>query len=279
MKELHAGGDSELTEEFKSDAPKKDHKKRVLIVEDNADIRNYIRSILGSDYAIEEAENGAKGLELIALHEFDLIISDLMMPEMDGIEMCKKLKASIETDHIPIILLTAKSDIENRIEGLSIGADSYITKPFHPQHLIIRVTKLIGLREMLKERYSRKISLDDMHNPNEKTDSPDEQFLQKTISIILEKMIESEFNGDALASELSISRMGLHRKIKALTGQSTGEFIRNIRLKKARELLSIHGKNISEVCYDVGFNSPSYFTTCFVEVYKMTPSEYARVFC
>lgn len=276
MKELYGSGDSELTEEFKSDAPKKDHKKRVLIVEDNADIRNYIRSILGSDYAIEEAENGVTGLELIALHEFDLIISDLMMPEMDGIEMCKKLKASIETDHIPIILLTAKSDIENRIEGLSIGADSYITKPFHPQHLIIRVTKLIGLREMLKERYSRKISLDDMHKPNEKTDSPDEQFLQKTISIILEKMIESEFNGDALAYELSISRMGLHRKIKALTGQSTGEFIRNIRLKKARELLGIHGKNISEVCYDVGFNSPSYFTTCFAEVYKMTPSEYAR---
>lgn len=276
IQELYRGEFEELNEEHKLDKHIKEHKKKVLIVEDNADIRNYIRSILGPNYSIEEAENGIAGLELAALNEFDLIISDLMMPEMDGIEMCKRLKASIETDHIPIILLTAKSDIENRIEGLSIGADSYITKPFHPQHLTIRVTKLIELREKMKERYSRKISLVEMQKPAAKSDSPDELFLQKSISIILNKMIESEFNGDSLAYELSISRMGLHRKIKALTGQSTGEFIRNIRLKKACELLSIHGKNISEVCYDVGFNSPSYFTTCFAETYKMTPSEYAK---
>lgn len=255
---------------------KRDFRKRILIVEDNADIRSYIRSILGNQYSIEEAENGVIGLEVATLQDFDLIISDLMMPEMDGIEMCKQLKKSIETSHIPIILLTAKSDIENRIEGLSIGADSYITKPFHPKHLIIRVEKLIEVREMLKNRYSRKISLGEMRTQNEKTDSPDELFLQKAITIILNKMIETEFNGDALASELYISRMGLHRKIKALTGQSTGEFIRNIRLKKACELLNVHGKNISEVCYDVGFNSPSYFTTCFAEVYKMTPSEYVK---
>lgn len=255
---------------------KNESKKRILVVEDNADIRTYIRSILCSEYTIEEAENGAIGLEIVALHDFDLIISDLMMPEMDGLDMCKRLKSSIETSHIPIILLTAKSDIENRIEGLSIGADSYITKPFHPEHLVTRVTKLIELREMLKERYSRKISLVEMHNPEIKSDSPDELFLQKTISVILNKMSETEFNGDRLASELNISRMGLHRKIKALSGQSTGELIRNIRLKKACELLSIPGKNISEVCYDVGFNSPSYFTTCFTEVYKITPSEYGR---
>jgi signal transduction histidine kinase/ligand-binding sensor domain-containing protein/DNA-binding NarL/FixJ family response regulator len=255
---------------------KNEHKKRILVVEDNADIRSYIRSILGSEYIVEEAENGEVGLEINALHDFDLIISDLMMPEMDGMEMCRRLKSAIETSHIPIILLTAKSEIENRIEGLSIGADSYITKPFHPQHLTIRVKKLIELREMLKERYSRKISLGEMHKPDAESDSPDEQFLQKAITIILSKMLESEFNGDGLAHQLSISRMGLHRKIKALTGQSTGELIRNIRLKKACELLSIHGKNISEVCYDVGFNSPSYFTTCFTEVYKMTPTEYVR---
>ncbi|HEY3370082.1 MAG TPA: two-component regulator propeller domain-containing protein [Prolixibacteraceae bacterium] len=257
-------------------SPKNEHKKRILIVEDNADIRNYIRSILGSQFTLEEAENGAIGLEIVTLHDYDLIISDLMMPEMDGLEMCKRIKSSVETSHIPIILLTAKSDIENRIEGLSIGADSYITKPFHPEHLVTRVNKLIELREMLKERYSRKISLVEMHKPEIKSDSPDEIFLQKTISVILVKMSETEFNGDRLASELSISRMGLHRKVKALTGQSTGELIRNIRLKKACELLSIPGKNISEVCYDVGFNSPSYFTTCFVDTYEMTPSEYAR---
>jgi signal transduction histidine kinase/ligand-binding sensor domain-containing protein/CheY-like chemotaxis protein len=273
---IHLDNDGITYENHAIDNSKKDARKRILVVEDNADIRNYIRSILGVDYVIEEAENGVIGLEVASIQDFDLIISDLMMPEMDGIEMCKQLKKSIETSHIPIILLTAKSDIENRIEGLSTGADSYIIKPFHPQHLIIRVSKLIELRELLKERYSRKISLGEMHKPNEKPDSPDELFLQKTISIIIDKMIETEFNGDALAYKLNISRMGLHRKIKALTGQSTGEFIRNIRLKKACELLSIHGKNISEVCYDVGFNSPSYFTTCFTEVYKMSPREYVK---
>jgi signal transduction histidine kinase/ligand-binding sensor domain-containing protein/DNA-binding response OmpR family regulator len=254
----------------------RDNRKKILIVEDNADIRKYIRSILGADYVVEEAENGSMGLEMLAVHEFDLVISDLMMPEMDGIEMCRRMKASVETDHIPIILLTAKSAIESRIEGLSLGADSYITKPFHPQHLTVRVTKLIELRELLKERYSRKIILGEMHQPEQKAESPEEQFLQRAIGVIVERMVESEFNGDALALELGISRMGLHRKIKALTGQTTGEFIRNIRLKKACELLTTDGKNVSEVCYSVGFNSPSYFTTCFTEVYKMTPSEYAK---
>lgn len=255
---------------------KKDTRKRILIVEDNADIRNYIKNTLGSKYAIEEAENGKLGWELILLHEFDLVVSDLMMPEMDGIEMCKLMKSSVETDHIPIIMLTAKSDIENRIEGLSIGADSYITKPFHPKHLTVRVSKLIELRDLLKERYSRKIMLGEISSKPTHSDSPEEIFLQKAVSIVMEKMMESEFNGDSLASDLNISRMGLHRKIKALTGQTTGEFIRNLRLKKAHELLSSDGKNVSEVCYEVGFNSPSYFTTCFTDVYKMTPSEYIR---
>jgi len=254
----------------------KEHRKRILIVEDNQDIRSYIHSILDTDYIIDEAENGIVGLEMISLQDFDLIISDIMMPEMDGIAMCKQLKSSIETDHIPIVLLTAKSDIENKIEGLSIGADAYITKPFHPNHLIIRVAKLIETRELLRERFSRRLSLGEAQKGEPNQESIDVLFLQKTISIILNKMAETEFNGDTLAAELGISRMGLHRKIKALTDQSTGEFIRNIRLKKAYELLSIPGKNISEVCYDVGFNSPSYFTACFNELYKMTPSEYVR---
>jgi len=270
--------DLSVSETLKTDADKFNNrnKKRILIVEDNEDIRTYIHSILGQEYAIDEAENGAIAFEMIALNDYDLIISDLMMPEMDGIELCTRLKSSIETNHIPIIILTAKSDIENKIEGLKIGADSYITKPFHPEHLMIRVTKLIELRDLLKERYSRKISLGDLNKPDPASTSQDELFLQKMISVILDKLVETEFNGDSLAIELGISRMGLHRKIKALTGQSTGEFIRNIRLKKACEFLTIQDKNISEVCYDVGFNSPSYFTTCFTEAFKMTPREYVK---
>lgn len=257
---------------------KKDKRKKILIVEDSTDIRNYIKNTLGSDYTFEEAENGKIGWDLMNLHEFDLVISDIMMPVMDGIEMCNLMKTSVETDHIPIILLTAKSDIENRIEGLSIGADSYITKPFHPKHLKVRVTKLIELRELLKERYSRKIIFGEINSTQNENDSPEEIFLQKAISIVLEKMVDSEFTGNNLAAELNISRMGLHRKIKALTGQTTGEFIRNIRLKKAHDLLTIEGKNISEVCYEVGFSSPSYFSTCFNVLYKMSPSEYVRTY-
>jgi len=261
---------------FDSTSFQQKNKKRILLVEDNPEIRSYIIDTLGNDYQIEEAENGKIGLSLANEKEYNLIISDLMMPEMDGIEMCKLLKSSQETDYIPIIMLTAKSSIESRIEGLNVGADSYISKPFHPEHLTVRVSKLIEQRETLKERFSRKISLGNLDNLEHVSDSPDEMFLQKTISIILEKMNDSDFNGDALASELSISRMGLHRKIKAFTDQSTGEFIRNIRLKKACELLVIPGKNVSEVCYEVGFNTPSYFTTCFTETFKLTPSEYAR---
>lgn len=252
------------------------HKKRILLVEDNAEIRAYIIEILGTNYIIDEAENGLIGLKMANEKEYNLIISDLMMPEMDGIEMCKQLKSSIETDHIPIVMLTAKSSIENRIEGLNVGADSYISKPFHPEHLSVRVTKLMEQREMFKERFSKKILLENIQHPENKTESPDEHFLQKIVAVILERMAETDFNGDVLAAELYISRMGLHRKIKALTGQSTGEFIRNVRLKKACELLTVSGKNVSDVCYDVGFNSPSYFTTCFTEVYKMTPSEFVK---
>ncbi len=251
-------------------------KKRILVVEDNEDIRIYIRSILGEDYKIEEAENGLIALGMVNKFEYDLIISDVMMPELDGMELCKQLKGSIETSHIPIILLTAKSEIDSRIEGLDVGAESYITKPFHPRHLLVRVARLIELRELLKGRYSKKISLGDISETP--AVSPDELFMQKTIRVIVEKMIDSEFNGDLLAGEMGVSRMGLHRKIKAMTGQSTGEFIRNIRLKKAAELLKVQGRNVSEVCYDVGFSSPSYFTTCFAEVYKMTPSEYMKQF-
>ncbi len=252
------------------------YKKRILLVEDNAEIRKYIIEILGTHYIIDEAENGIEGLKKAIEKEYNLVISDLMMPEMDGIEMCKQLKSNIETDHIPIVMLTAKSSIENKIEGLNVGADSYISKPFHPEHLSVRVAKLIEQREMFKDRYSKKILLENIQNQENKTESPDEKFLQKIVAVILDRMSETDFNGDVLASELYISRMGLHRKIKALTGQSTGEFIRNVRLKKACELLIVSGKNVSDVCYDVGFNSPSYFTTCFTEVYKMTPSEYVK---
>ncbi len=249
---------------------------KILLVEDNQDIRSYIIDILREKYFVDQAENGVIGLKLVSENEYALIITDLMMPEMDGIEMCKQLKSSIETDHIPIIMLTAKDSIESRIEGINVGADSYISKPFHPEHLQVRVNKLIEQRELFKERFSKITTFGKLQKHLIVSKSLDDQFLKKAIELTINKMVDTDFNGDALANDLFISRMGLHRKIKALTGQSTGEFIRNIRLKKACELLVIPGKNISEVCYDVGFNSPSYFTSCFTESFKMTPSEYVK---
>jgi AraC-like DNA-binding protein len=173
-------------------------------------------------------------------------------------------------------MLTAKSSVESRIEGLKIGADSYISKPFHPEHLSTRVEKLTEQRELFKLRYSKKILIENNEEKPANQTSPDELFVQKAINFVLSRIDETDLNGDLLASELNISRMGLHRKIKALTNQSTGEFIRNIRLKKAHELLATTAKSVSEICYEVGFNSPSYFTTCFTEVYKITPSEFVK---
>lgn len=162
-----------------------DSKHRLLVVEDNEEIRAYIKSILEPQYIVEEAENGKVGVEMAKEKDFSLIISDLMMPELNGVELCKQIKDSLETSHIPVILLTAKSEVEDKIEGLSVGADSYITKPFHPKHLLVRVEKLIELRTKLKEHYSKKISFGEFYN--NKIRIPDEISLQKVIDIISDK--------------------------------------------------------------------------------------------
>lgn len=259
---------------------KKKQLNRILIVEDHPEIRKYIIETLGKSYIFDEADNGLEALRMTSEQSYDLIITDLMMPGMDGIELCKILKSNIETDHIPIVMLTAKSSMENRIEGLDVGADSYITKPFYPDHLRVRVTRLIDQRSLFRQRFSQNIIIQKKPNTqlSETNQTPDQLFIQKVVNVILDKLLVPDFNGDMLAKEIGISRMGLHRKIKALTDQSTGEFIRNIRLSKSCELLLIPGKNISEICYEVGFNSPSYFTTCFTELYKQTPTEYIKSF-
>ncbi len=194
-----------------------------------------------------------------------------MMPEMDGIEMCKHLKEDINTSHIPVILLTAKSSIENRIFGLENGADSYIPKPFNPQHLKVRVAKLIELRETLKQKFSKNLNFEVKEIV---ATSPDEQFLQKAIELITENLSNPDYNGDMLGKDIGMSRANLHRKLKALLNQSSSEFIRNIRLKHAAQLLVQKRLTVSEVCYEVGFSSPSYFTACFTGFFKMSPTEY-----
>lgn len=243
----------------------------LLIVEDNADLRQFIAAHL-SGFKIIEADNGLGGFKKALRFIPNLIVSDIMMPEMDGVELCRKLKADERTSHIPVILLTAKADAESKLEGLGTGADDYITKPFNAQEIQIRIMNLITQREKLKERFSRTVVL----KPQEiAITPPDEIFLEKVMSIIERHIDDSEFSTEVFQHEVAMSRMQLHRKLKALTGHSAGEFVRVQRLIRAGELLSKGAGNVSDVCYQTGFSSLSYFTKCFKKQFGHTPSEYS----
>jgi YesN/AraC family two-component response regulator len=245
----------------------------LLIVEDNAEIRKLIRQQFELDYNIKEAENGKKGIQIALEIVPDIIISDIMMPETDGIELTKQVKNDERTSHIPIILLTAKAGEENELIGLKNKADDYILKPFSPENLRVRVQNLIELRKKLRERYSQEVIL----RPKDIAISThDEVFLEKVQILLDEKLTESEFTSEYFSIEIGMSRMQLHRKLKALVGLSTTEFIRSQRLKMATHILLNSDINISEVAYEVGFNDPSYFTKCFKASYGISPGNYAK---
>ena len=244
----------------------------ILIVEDNRDIRNFISETLCSAYKIAEAGDGLEGYRLAIEIVPDLILSDLMMPKMDGIELCRRLKHEKKTDHIPIIMLTAKASGESRIEGLQTGADDYIVKPFEAAELLIRIKNLIDGRNKMRERFSREITL----QPSSiSITSMDAQLLTHVMKIVEDHMADSNFGVELFCKEAAMSRMQLHRKLKALTDQAPGDFIRIMRLKRAAELITNNAGNIADVAYLVGFNDPSYFTKCFQKQFGKTPSEFA----
>lgn len=245
----------------------------LLIVDDNSDIRAYIRSVFEKEYQIIEAVNGKDGLTQAFEHIPNLIISDLMMPEMDGFEFCKTIKSDNRTSHIPVIMLTAKATVESRIEGLELGADDYLAKPFYTDEIKARVANLIAQREVLKEKYSKTVLLDGHTVEKTKILSIDEIFLQKAYLVIEQNIDKSSFEVDDFCKFLAMSRTTMHRKLKALTNQSTTEFIRNYRLEKARELLKSKAGNVSEVAYQVGFESLPYFSKTFQERFGVLPSE------
>jgi len=245
----------------------------VLTVEDHADIRVHIREHLEDSFRIMEAEDGVMGLDKAVENIPDLIITDLMMPKMDGVEMCKKLKTDERTSHIPVIMLTAKASVEDRLEGLETGADAYVTKPFNIKELEVRVRKLIEQRKKLRERFSREITLE----PKDiAITSADEKFLQRAMAIIEDHMADFEFEVRNFQDEIGMSRMQLFRKLKALTDQTPSEFIRTLRLKRAAKLIEQKFGNVTEITYEVGFNNLSYFAKCFKELYGVTPSEYGK---
>ena len=252
--------------------PKEDPKGEVvLIVEDNLDLRNHMTSLLTDRFEVRLAIHGAEGLEIAKEIIPDIIITDLMMPEMDGIELSNALKQEEKTSHIPLVLLTAKADRDTKLEGLQTGADDFLTKPFDNEELVTRVDNLIVQRKKLQEKYAKKITL----SPSEiDITSPDEVFIQKALKVVDQNLSNSDFSVELFQQEMAMSRMQLHRKLKGLTNFSASEFIRDLRLQRASDLLSKNGINITEVAYGCGFNSISYFTQCFKEKFGVSPSKY-----
>ncbi len=222
---------------------------------------------------IAEAIDGEMGLNKAIDKIPDLIVSDVMMPKMDGYGLCKKVKADERTSHIPVILLTAKAAREDKLEGLETGADDFLSKPFDPDELLVRINNLITQREKLKEKYINWFK-PKLEKEKEKILSLDDKFLIKAQQVVEQNLSDPEFSVEFFAKEMAISRVQLHRKLKALTNQSGGEFIRILRLNKAADLLLQRTGNISETAWDVGFNDPNYFTTSFRKHFGISPSEY-----
>jgi signal transduction histidine kinase/DNA-binding response OmpR family regulator len=242
----------------------------VLIVEDNDDLRQFIYETIENDYKPIEAANGKEGYEKAVAEIPDLVISDVMMPVMDGFKMTEKLKKNILTSHIPVILLTAKAGQQHKVEGLETGADDYLTKPFDSKELVTRIHNLIRQRKLLRQKFAGEIKL----KPSEiAVTSADEKFLNNVMQAIEKNMSEEDFGVEELAREVAMSRSQLHRKLIALTNQAPSEVLRNTRLLRAKELLQKKFAKPSEVAFKVGFNSHTYFSKCFKEEFGISPGE------
>lgn len=244
----------------------------ILVVEDNEDLRKYLIELLQKYYTVLFAENGKRGLAVLKTQNIDLVISDVMMPEMDGFEFCQTIKSQIETSHIPVILLTALSSVENTATGLDKGADAYISKPFDEKVLFSQINNLIVQRQKLKENYAQRF----VDKQTIDVGSLDNYFLNKVNAIVEENLSNEKLTVDLLAQEMRISRSQLHRKLKQITNHSTSEYINIVKIRKATALLATKNYNIDEVAFKVGFNSPSYFAKCFKKIHSQSPKEYLK---
>ena len=243
-------------------------KPSVLVIDDNADIRSYVRGLLHTDYTVIAAADGSEGIRKAMKYVPDLIISDVMMPGIDGIECCRRLKSELQTCHIPVILLTACSLDEQRIQGYDGGADSYISKPFSSQLLLARVRNLIDSHRRLKQFFG-----DGQTLAKEDVCDMDKDFVEKFKALIEAKMGDSNLNVEDLGKDMGLSRVQLYRKIKSLTNYSPNELLRIARLKKAASLLASSDMTVAEIGYEVGFSSPSYFTKCYREQFGESPTD------
>ncbi len=255
------------------DIQEADNPLEILIVEDNHDLRSFIRNILQHDYKVIEAVDGVDGLEKAESAIPDLIVSDVMMPRMDGFDLCRNLKTNEKTNHIPVILLTAKAARENKLEGLETGADDYLVKPFDEEELQIRIKNLIAIREKLQKKYQGT----SWQKPKEvKVKSVQEKFIEELKKIVEKNMGNESFGVEVLGEALAMSRSQVHRKLKALVNLPATTFIRNYRLHRAADLLKQDAGNITEIAYQVGFNSQTYFSSSFQELFGCSPTEYKQ---
>jgi len=253
----------------------KQHAIQLLIVEDNPDVRTYLHENLKDQYQVMEAVDGEEGYRQAVKYLPDLVLSDVMMPKVSGVELCRKLKSDERTSHIPIVLLTAKADQESKLEGLKNGADAYITKPFDFDELKVQIRNLILQRRKLQHRFGREVNLQPV--PQVVT-SQDDQFLMKALKLAEDYLSDPDFTVESFAGQMGMSRSQLFRKLRALTDVTLSEFLKTIRLKRAAQLLQQNFGTVSQIAYEVGFTSPSYFSKSFHHFFHQSPKEYARQF-
>lgn len=251
----------------------------MLVVEDNLELRTFLRQLFSNEYVIYTAGNGMEGLSKASTISPDVIISDVMMPEMDGVDMVIALRKDISTSHIPIILLTAKTDIDSRLHGLEIGADDYITKPFSASYLKARIANLLQRRKDMQELFTSRL-LEEVKPEKQEVEehllmtTQDQIFLEKLKGLIDKNMDNSDLLIDDLVKEMAVSRTIFFKKLKALTGLGPNEFVKEMRIKRAAQLLGNRDYNITQISYAVGINGSRYFSKCFKAKYGVTPSEY-----
>lgn len=243
----------------------------VLVIDDNADIRNYVKTLLAEEYHVLDAPEAATGIRLAMKYVPDVIVSDVMMPGMDGVECCRRLKTELQTCHVPVILLTACSLDEQRIQGYNGGADSYISKPFNSQLLLSRIRNLIDSRRQLRQFFG-----DNQTLAKENICDIDKDFVSRFKSLVEEKMRDPELNVEDLGKDMGLSRVQLYRKLKSLTNYAPNELLRQARLKKATSLLASSEMTVAEIAYEVGFSSPSYFTKCYKEQFGESPTDFLK---
>lgn len=246
----------------------------ILVAEDNDELRNFIEELLSNDYNVITASNGKRAFKKALQYLPDLIISDVIMPEMEGTEFCAKAKSDIRTSHIPFILLTSRTSLVYKLDGLESGADAYINKPFDVKEFTLSVQNILSVTSKIKQKFTG----ENVVLENNATTNIDEQLLQKAIGIVKSNMENTSFNIPTFSAELGVSRTVLFAKIKKLTNLTPNEFIHSIRMKRAAELLELGQINVSEICYKVGFKDPKYFTKCFKKHFKQTPTDYAAKF-